>query len=57
MTRKCVLCNERIKEEYGKLKGAVVKAKNERGVNEFIHVCSFCQKKDSWRDDALVKGA
>jgi len=57
MAKKCILCNDKIKEEHGKLKGTFVKAKNSKSVNEFTHVCSNCQKKDNWRDDALVKGA
>jgi len=57
MAKKCILCNEKINEEYGKLKGTLIKAKNEKGVNEITHVCSHCQKKDDWRDNALVKGA
>ena len=57
MAKRCVFCNEKIKEEYGKLKGTILKAKNTKGINEFMHVCSNCQKKDNWRNDALVKGA
>ena len=57
MVKKCVLCNEKIREEYGKFRGSIVKAKNMKGVNDFIYVCSHCQKKDSWKDDALVKSA
>ena len=57
MAKRCVLCNEKIREEYGKFRGSIVKAKNMGGVNDFIYVCSHCQKKDSWKDDALVKSA
>jgi len=57
MDKKCILCNEKIKVENGKLKGTIIKAKNVKGINEFIHVCSHCQKKDNWLEDAKVKGA
>ena len=57
MVKKCILCNERIEEEYGKLKGALVKAKNENNKNQFIYVCSECQKKDDWINQAKIKGA
>lgn len=53
----CVLCEEEIDENYGKLKGTVIRAKNELGINEFIHVCTGCQKIDGWREAALIKGA
>jgi len=57
MPEKCVLCNEKIEEEFGKLKGTIVKARNEKGVNDLIYVCSLCQKKDNWIEDAKVRGA
>ena len=56
-TKKCVICNEKIEEEYGKLKGTLVKSKNEKGVNDFIYVCKDCQKKDKWVEEAKIKGA
>ncbi len=56
-TKKCVICNDKITEEYGKLKGTLLKAKNEKGINEFIPVCYLCQKKKDWIDEAKIKGA
>lgn len=56
MGEKCILCDEGIEEYYGKLKGTMIKAKNELGINEFIHVCSGCQKIDNWYETALIKG-
>lgn len=53
---KCILCNEKIQEEYGKLKGSIVKATNENKKNYFIYVCSECQKKDKWIEQAKIKG-
>ena len=57
MVHKCVLCEEKIDEEFGKLKGTIVKAKNEKGVNELIYVCSGCQSKRDWVNEAKIKGA
>ena len=45
MAKKCCICNEKIIEEYNKLKGTMLKAKNITGRNEVIYVCSECQKK------------
>lgn len=56
MGEKCILCEEGIEENYGKLIGTMIKAKNEFGVNYFIHVCSGCQKIDNWYETALIKG-
>ena len=53
---KCVLCSEKIHEEFGKLNGTIVKAKNEKGVNKKIYVCSHCMKKNDWIDNAKIKG-
>ncbi len=57
MVNKCVICNEKIQEEFGKLMGTMLRVRNEKGVNELIYVCSGCQKKDNWIEDAKVKGA
>ena len=56
MSEKCVLCEEGIDENYGKLKGTTIRSKNEVGVNELIHVCTGCQKLDGWYDEALIRG-
>jgi hypothetical protein len=57
MGKKCVLCNEEIEEEHGKLKGTIVKAKDEKNKNQLIYVCSLCQKKDGWIENAKIKSA
>jgi len=56
MAQKCILCGEKIEEEFGKLNGTIVKAKNEYNKNQLIYVCSTCQKKDGWVENAKVKG-
>jgi len=56
MVHKCVLCDEKIEQDNNKLKGTIVKAKNEKGINDFIYVCSECQKKDDWINNAKIKG-
>jgi hypothetical protein len=43
-TKKCVICSQDLNEEYGKLKGTIIKAKNEKNKNEFTYLCSNCQK-------------
>jgi hypothetical protein len=57
MGKKCAICNEAIEEEFGKLKGTIVKAKDENNKIQFIHVCSICQKKDDWVNTAKIKSA
>ena len=47
MTEKCVLCAKEIEEEYGKLKGTILKVLEENK-NKFIYVCSDCQKQKDW---------
>ena len=56
MVKSCIICNEKIQEEYGKLKGSIVKATNEIKKNYFIYVCSKCQKKDKWVEQAKIRG-
>ena len=48
---------EKIQEEYGKLKGTIIKSIDENKKNKLIYVCSDCQKKDNWIDNAKIKGA
>ena len=57
MAKKCAICNNKIEEEYNKLKGTILKAKNITGRNELIYVCSECQKKENWIETAKVKAA
>ena len=54
---KCILCNEKIEENNGKLKGTIIRSKNEKNVNEKIYVCNQCMKKDKWIENAKIKGA
>lgn len=56
MVKRCVICDESIFEEYGKLNGTLIKAK-ENNINSYIPVCSSCQKIDNWMEKALVKAA
>jgi len=57
MSKNCVICNEKIFEEFSKLLGTLIKAKNEKGSIDLIPVCSNCQKKDDWINTAKIKGA
>jgi hypothetical protein len=53
----CVLCNEKIEEEYGKLKGTIIKVKDENNKNQLIHICSDCQKQPDHIEKAKIKSA
>ncbi len=53
--RKCVICNKNIGEEFGKLKGTVLKL-IENNKNVFIYICSDCQKQEDWIEKAKIKG-
>ena len=55
--KNCVICSEKIEEEYGKLQGTMLRVVNENKKREFIHVCSGCQKENDWIEKAKVKGA
>ncbi len=56
MTKRCVICNKKIEEENWKLKGTILKVKNEKRKIQFIFVCSDCQKQDGWIEKAKIKG-
>ena len=56
MAKKCVICGSEIPEEYGKLKGTLLKVLEEKK-NKFIYVCSDCQKDEKWIEKAKVKSA
>ena len=56
MVYMCVFCDEKIIEECGKLKGTIINTKNIEGKKEFISVCKFCQKKENWYEEALIRG-
>lgn len=53
---RCVICNQKIEENFGKLKGAVLKVV-ENNINKFIYVCSECQKQENWIEKAKIKAA
>lgn len=55
MAKKCILCNNSLEEEYGKLQGTMLKVKNEENKNMFVYVCSECQKEDEWIEKAKIK--
>jgi hypothetical protein len=55
--KKCVICNEAISEEFGKLSGTIVKVVDEKKKSQHLHVCSSCQKTDNWIEKAKIKGA
>jgi hypothetical protein len=55
MVKRCAICSDGIDEEYGKLGGTMLKVRNENGMNEFIYVCSLCQRTDNWIEKAKVR--
>lgn len=57
MSKRCVICKQKIETDYGKLKGSIIKAINEDKKNYFIYVCSDCQKKENWLEKAKVRAA
>ena len=56
MSNKCVICGEKIEEDFGKLKGTLLKVKDENNRNQMIYICSDCQKQEGWIEKAKVKG-
>ena len=54
---KCVLCEDVIGENYGKLKGTVLRSKDEKGEAQLIHVCNYCQRIEGWEEAAIIRGA
>lgn len=57
MSRNCILCNESIEEDFGKLNGTMVKIKDDSNKSQFVHICSGCQKQNNWLERAKVKSA
>jgi hypothetical protein len=57
MTKRCVICEEDILEEFGKLKGTILKIKNDKRAVEFIYVCNECQKQPNFDEKAKIKAA
>jgi hypothetical protein len=56
MVEKCVICSSVVEENFGKLKGTMIKVKDEKSKLQLIYVCSDCQKKDDWINTAKIKG-
>ena len=56
MAKKCEICSEELEEEYGKLKGTMLKMVDDKK-SRWIYVCSVCQKSSDWIEKAKVKGA
>ena len=56
MANKCEICKNEIEEEYGKLKGTMLKVL-ENKKNRLIYVCSECQKDLKYIEKAKIKGA
>lgn len=54
MVEKCIICSSEINEEYGKLKGTMIKIV-ENKKSRFVYVCSECQKLENWIEKAKVK--
>jgi hypothetical protein len=56
MVKKCIICEQEIFEEYGKLKGTLIKLV-ENKKTDLVYVCSNCQKDKKWIEKAKVKSA
>jgi hypothetical protein len=57
MKKRCAICDEQIEEDSGKLKGTLIKVKDEKRKEQAIYVCFVCQKKDDWMETAIIRGA
>ena len=55
MVKKCASCDGKIYEDSGKLKGAIIKVKDESGKKTFVYVCSDCEKDKEWIERAVVR--
>ena len=55
MSKKCVICNQEIAEEYDKLQGTIIKVKDENSKSQMYYVCSKCQKDKDWLNKARVR--
>jgi len=56
MSKKCVICGTTIEEEFGKLKGTIIKVVEDKK-NKMVYVCSTCQKGSDWIEKAKIKSA
>lgn len=57
MSKNCAICNEKIEEDYGKVKGTMLRVRDENKKNQLIYVCSVCQKHEGWIEKAKVNAA
>ena len=57
MSEKCCICKNEVIKENNKLNGTILKVKTTKGNNEFVYVCSDCQKDKDWIEKANVKSA
>lgn len=57
MRKRCAICNNAISEEFGKLRGTMLKVLDLNKKAEFIFVCADCQKHDKWDEKAKIRGA
>ena len=56
MAEKCAICDAKIEEEYGKLKGTMLKVVEDKK-KKWIYVCSQSQKDPKYIETAKVKAA
>ena len=57
MQKKCAICEIEIIEESGKLKGTIIKVRNEKGKNQEVYVCSECMKTPDYIEVAVIRDA
>ena len=58
MVKRCVICSNIIEEEFGKLKGIMLKMSQGIGKKaEWTFVCSDCQKDSRHIEKAKVRAA
>jgi hypothetical protein len=57
MEKRCMICDDLIEEDYGKLNGTILKVRDENNNTSFIPVCSYCQKEENWIEKAKIRGA
>ena len=54
--KKCEICKGDVIEDFGKLKGTMLKMVEDKKAR-WVYVCSECQKDSKWLEKAKVKGA
>ncbi|MEK6935214.1 MAG: hypothetical protein AABW67_00340 [Nanoarchaeota archaeon] len=57
MSKKCAICEIEIIEESSKLKGTIIKVRNEKGKNQEVYVCSECMKIPNYIEVAVIRDA